>query len=106
MHHKPWPESEVKILIELQKKYKPIKCASIMGRTYDSVRRKIERLIKQGTIIPSNESIDIPDEIENPAKLRNKPSSSSQSCPVCEAPVEEWTDHINRFGWYACKKES
>lgn len=27
-----------------------------------------------------------------------------QYCPVCNSPVSDWVAHINRMGWYGCKR--
>jgi hypothetical protein len=44
-----------------------------------------------------------------PVEAKKAPREASANypqvewCPVCHAPVSNWTDHITRLGWYGCK---
>ena len=123
MQQKIWTHKETEALKELLNTVPPTptsKIAAALGRTSDSVRHKVKWMRTH----PETEYVEKPVPVKKVAKKPvvkkavkaatppktvkkgNGPHISYaplEWCPVCRAAVSNWTDHINRMGWYGCK---
>ena len=116
MSQQIWSDSETEQLIELIKKdIGPTAAGKELGRSADSVRHKMAWLKdKDSSLVAAKippapkEEVKAPEPVVESKPLRKKETKHAsypqiEYCPVCHAPVSDWTAHINRLGWYGCK---